>query len=58
MVFLLIEHEGSNIPTLIVTGSGLSTNADGSTANAEMVSGTRNGVEGRRHLEVVDGSGR
>ena len=49
-IFLLVVHEGSNGPPLIGTGPGLSMNADGSTANAEVVGGTRNGAEGRRHL--------
>ena len=35
-------------------GPGLFTNADGSTAYAEMVSGARDGVEGRRHKEKCD----
>ena len=49
-VFLLIIHERSNGPTLVGTGSGLSTNTNSSTANAEMVSGARDSTEGRRHL--------
>ena len=30
--------------------TSLSTNTDGGTANAEMIGGTRDSVEGRRHL--------
>ena len=49
LIFLFIKHEESNSPTLIGTGSSLSMNMDGSMANAEVISGARNGVEGRRH---------
>ena len=49
-ILLLIEHEGSDGPTLVGMGSSLSTNVDGGTPNAEMVGGSRNGTEGRRHL--------
>ena len=48
-VFLFIEHEGSNGLTLIGARPSLSTNADGSTANAKMVNGARDSTR-RRHL--------
>ena len=50
-VLLLIEHEGSDGPPLVGTGPGLSMNTDGSMANAEMVGGTWDSVEGGRHFE-------
>ena len=49
-IFLLVEHEGSNSPTLVGTGPSLSMNMDGGTANAKVVGSARNSVEGRRHL--------
>ena len=49
-VLLLVVHEGSNGLTLIGTGPSLSTNADGSMANAKMIGSTGNSVERRRHL--------
>ena len=49
-ILFLVVHERSNGPTLVGTGPGLSTNVDSSTANAEMIDGTRNGLEGGRHL--------
>ena len=50
LIFLLIVHKRSNGPTLVSAGPGLSTNSDGSMANAEVVDGTRDSVERRRHL--------
>ena len=52
-VFLFIEHEGSNSLTSVGTGSSLSMNADGSTANAKMVDSTRNGTRRGRHCIAV-----
>ena len=54
LILLLIEHERSNGPTLIGTGSSLSTNTNSGTANAEMVGRARDGMKGRRHcMEAV-----
>ena len=50
VVFLLIEHKRSNGLTLIGMGPSLSTNADGSIANAEMVNSAGDSMEGGRHL--------
>ena len=52
MVLLLIEHEGSDVPTLIGAGSSLSANTDGGAANTEMVGGARNSMERRRYCDV------
>ena len=49
-ILLLIEHEGSDSPTLVGAGTSLSADTNGSMANAEVIGGTGNGVEGRRHL--------
>ena len=51
-VLLLVEHEGSDVLTLIGAGSGLSANTDGGAANTEMVGGARNSTERRRHCDV------
>ena len=64
MIFLLVEHEQGDSPTLVGTDSGLSTDANSSMANAKLVGSSWDGMEGRRHLmrvvmegltEVVDG---
>ena len=52
-VFLLIKHKGSNGPTLIGVGPGLSTDVDSSTANAEVVGGAGDSVERRRYCKEV-----
>ena len=49
MVFFLIEHEGGDSPTLVSSSPSLASNTDSSTADAEMVGGAGNGMEGRRH---------
>ena len=54
MVFLFIKHEGGNGPTHIGTGSSLPMDMDSSMADAEMVGGTRDGAEGRRHDKKCD----
>ena len=48
-VFFSIKHEGGDGPTLISSSPSLASNTDSSMANAEMVGGARDGVEGRRH---------
>ena len=48
-VFLLVKHKRGNGLTLIGVGPGLSINVDGSTANAKVVSGTRDSMERGRH---------
>ena len=52
-VFLFIEHEGGDGLSLVGTRPSLSTNMDSSMANAEVIGGSQNGVEGRRHLMRV-----
>ena len=56
-ILLLIVHEGGNGPTLIGMGPSLSTKADYGTANAEVIDGTGNGAERRRHLIGVGNVG-
>ena len=57
-ILLFIEHEGSNGSTLIGVRPGLPMNADGSTANTEVVGGTWDGAERGRHCRVSDESRR
>ena len=53
-VLFFVEHKGSDGPTLIGAVSSLSTNADGSTANAQMVDSARNSTgRGRHCVEVM-----
>ena len=51
-IFLFIKHEGGNSLTLIGMNSCLSMNMDSGAANAEIIGGTWNSVEGRRHLMI------
>ena len=54
MILLLVEHEGSDGPTLIGTNPSLTTDTNSGVANAKMVGGAGNGAEGGKHLiEVV-----
>ena len=46
---LFIIHEGGDGPTLVGMGPSLPINTDSSMANAEMVGGAWDSVEGRRH---------
>ena len=58
LVFLFVEHEGGNGPTLIGVGSGLSMNMNSGMANAKMVSRAEDSSERRRHLRSSDVRGR
>ena len=49
MVCLFIEHEGSNGPASIGTITSLTTNTNGSTANAELVDSAGDSMSRRRH---------
>ena len=52
LILLFIEHKGRDGPTGVSTKTGLSTNADGSTASAVLVLGPGNGASGYRHGRI------
>ena len=50
LMCFFVEHERGNGPTGVGAGPSLSTNADGSMANAELVDGSRDSMKRGRHL--------
>ena len=54
LILLFIEHKRGNSLTSVGMGSSLPTNADSSTADAEVVNSARNGTRRRRHCRDDD----
>ena len=55
-ITLLVEHEGSNGPTGVGTGTGLATDMNNGVAPAILILSTGNGAGGHRHDKVSGSS--